>query len=112
MDDNAFLALLSLRLIPGLPFGLVNIAAAAVRIRFATYAAATVLGILPSTLIYVWIGHELTSVLARNGAPRLSKIIQPQVFLPLLALFLLAATPLAWKAWKARRDLADSDGGA
>lgn len=113
VDDNPFLALLSLRLIPGLPFGLVNIAAAAVKINFPVYAAATVAGILPSTLIYVWIGHELTSVLNKSGVPKLSKIIQPQVFLPLLALFLLAATPLAWKAWRARkRPLAGSDGPA
>ena len=100
---NAFLSLLSLRLIPGMPFGLVNVAAAAVRIPFATYVTATVAGILPSTLIYVWIGHELTSVLNRNGAPQLSKVIQPQVYLPLLALFLFAAAPLAWKAWCSRQ---------
>ena len=110
VDDNAFLSLLSLRLIPGLPFGLVNIAAAAVRIDFPTYVAATVLGIFPSTLIYVWIGHDLTSVLSRNGVPKLSKIIQPEVFLPLIGLFLLAAAPLALKAWRARRRrLAGSD---
>ncbi len=100
---NAFLALLSLRLIPGMPFALVNVAAAAVRIPFLTYVGATVAGIAPSTLVYVWIGHELTSVLSRNGSLKLSKVIQPQVFLPLVALFLLAATPLAWKAWKARK---------
>ncbi|CAN5281813.1 TVP38/TMEM64 family protein [soil metagenome] len=100
---NAFLSLLSLRLIPGVPFGLVNVAAAAVRIPVVTYVGATVAGIFPSTLIYVWIGHELTSVLNRNGAPKMSKVIQPEVFIPLLGLFLLAATPLAWKAWRARK---------
>ena len=117
VDHNAFLTLLSLRLIPGLPFGLVNLAAAAVRIRFVTYMGATVLGILPSTLIYVSIGHALVSALGRDGAPKLSTIIKPEVFLPLIGLFLLAAAPLAWKAWRARREgpsrrLAGTDGAA
>ena len=101
---NAFLSLLSVRLIPGVPFGLVNVAAAAVRIPFLTYVVATFAGIFPSTLIYVWIGSDLTRVLNRDGAPKLSQIIQPQVFVPLAALFLLAAAPLAWKAWRSRRN--------
>ncbi len=105
--DNAFLSLISLRLIPGLPFGLVNVAAAAVRIPFPTYVAATVLGIAPSTLIYVSIGHALTSALNRSGAPKLSKLIQPEVYLPIAGLFLLSATPLALKAWRARRGRGD-----
>lgn len=120
VDHNAFLTLLSLRLIPGLPFGLVNLAAAAVRIPFVIYLGATVLGILPSTLIYVSIGHALVRALGRNGAPKLSTIITPEVFLPLIGLFLLAAAPLAWKAWRARRpvpaastdSLAGTDGAA
>lgn len=118
VDRNAFLTLLTLRLIPGLPFGLVNLAAAAVRIPFITYMGATVLGIFPSTLIYASIGHALVSALGRNGAPKLSSIITPQVFLPLIGLFLLAAAPLAWKAWSARQParrtdrLAGTDGAA
>ena len=117
VDRNAFLTLLSLRLIPGLPFGLVNLAAAAVRIPFFTYMAATVLGIFPSTLIYVSIGHALVSAIGRNGAPKLSSIIKPEVVLPLIGLFLLASAPLVWKAWRARRDgdaprIAGTDGSA
>jgi uncharacterized membrane protein YdjX (TVP38/TMEM64 family) len=113
VDDNAFLTLLTLRLIPGLPFSLVNVAAAAVRIRFPTYVAATAVGILPSTLIYVSIGHALTSALNRSGVPKLSKVVQPEMMLPLAGLLVLSATPLAWKAWRARQGrLAGSDGAA
>ena len=104
VDHNPFLALLSLRLIPGLPFGLVNLAAAAVRIPFPTYLAATVAGIFPSTLIYVSIGHALVSALGRNGAPKLPSVITPPVYLPLIGLGLISAAPLAWKAWRARRE--------
>ena len=47
---NAFVYLLILRLIPAVPFWLCNIASGFVSIPLRTYVAATILGIIPSTV--------------------------------------------------------------
>lgn len=56
---NGFWFLILARLIPILPFSLVNVAAAIVPVRVWAYIASTVLGIIPSTLIYAGLGNGL-----------------------------------------------------
>lgn len=101
--ENAFSALLTARLIPALPFWLVNVAAGLVKMPLRTYTAATVLGILPSTAIYAGIGAGLNRVFEEGGKPRLGMIFEPQVLLPLLALAALSAIPVLWKLWRGRK---------
>lgn len=60
-EKNAFAYLLALRLAPILPFFLVNIAPALFAVRLRTYAAATLLGILPGVVAYSWLGEGLDS---------------------------------------------------
>lgn len=62
-ERDAFAYLLVLRLTPVLPFFLVNVAPGFFRVRFATFLAATLLGILPGTFTQAWLGHGLDSVL-------------------------------------------------
>jgi uncharacterized membrane protein YdjX (TVP38/TMEM64 family) len=100
---NAFSYLLVLRLLPAVPFWLCNIAAGFVPIPFRTYVAATVLGIIPSTVIYSSIGAGLGHVFAEGGKPDLNMMAEPQVFLPLIGLALLCVLPIAYHAWKLRR---------
>lgn len=95
--------LLALRLMPAVPFTLVNLLAGVVRMRLVPYVLATVVGIAPSTLIYAWTGHGLHSVFRKSGVPDLRALVQPQVYGPLVALGLLGATPLLWRLWSARR---------
>ena len=104
--ENAFTALLTMRLIPALPFWLVNIAAGLVKMSLSTYAAATVLGIIPSTVIYAGIGAGLSRVFASGGKPDLHMIFEPQVLLPLIGLAGLSFAPLLWKTWRKRRPAA------
>lgn len=94
--------LLALRLMPAVPFTLVNLLAGVVRMRVGPYVFATVVGIAPSTLIYVWTGHGLHSVFKRSGAIDFRALIQPQVYAPLAALAVLGSIPLAWRLWNAR----------
>ena len=100
---HAVATLLALRLMPAVPFTLVNLLAGVVRMKLGPYVVATVIGIAPSTLIYVWTGHGLHSVFRRSGAVDLRALIQPQVYGPLAALAVLGSLPLAWKLWTARR---------
>lgn len=100
---NAFTYLLVLRLIPAVPFWLCNLASGFVQIPVTTYIAATVLGIIPSTVIYSSIGSGLGHVFDRGETPDLGLVMEPQVLLPMLGLAVLSMLPLAVHAWKARR---------
>lgn len=53
-EAHGFLWLLRLRLIPVIPFNLLNIAAGMSAMPWRTFAAATAIGILPGTLVYTW----------------------------------------------------------
>ena len=59
LDRSGLLAVASLRLIPALPFSVVNYAAGLSGVRFAPYAAGTLLGILPGTVAVVVLGDAV-----------------------------------------------------
>jgi uncharacterized membrane protein YdjX (TVP38/TMEM64 family) len=101
--ENAFSYLLVLRLIPAMPFWLVNIAAGFVRIPLRTYVVATVAGIIPSTAIYSSIGAGLGHVFDRGETPDLRLLFDPQVFLPLCGLAVLSFAPVAIHGWRLHR---------
>ena len=102
-QHDAFAYLLTLRLIPAMPFWLVNIAAGCVRIRLSIYWSATVIGIAPSTVIYAGVGAGLGKVFDHGGKAGVHLLLQPQVLWPLIGLVVLAIAPLVWSARRARR---------
>ena len=56
-----FWGLLAVRLTPGLSFDLVSYACGVARVPFATFLAATMLGMLPRTAALIFFGHTLWS---------------------------------------------------
>ena len=108
--DNAFNYLLFLRLAPIFPFWLVNIAPAFTSIPLRSYAAATVLGIFPGTLVYVLVGHGLGTVIDAGEEPEFGLLISPEILAPLIGLAILALVPVAIRRW--RRAGASAPGGA
>ncbi len=60
LDRSGLLAVLSLRLIPMVPFAALNYAAGLSGVRFWPYVAGTVLGILPGTVAVVVLGDAAT----------------------------------------------------
>jgi uncharacterized membrane protein YdjX (TVP38/TMEM64 family) len=100
---NAFLCILTLRLIPAMPIWLVNIAAGFVHMPVSTYLTATVIGIVPSTVIYASIGSTFGRVFEQGRSPSLHMLLEPQVVAPLCGLLLLSLAPLAIQAWRAKR---------
>jgi uncharacterized membrane protein YdjX (TVP38/TMEM64 family) len=56
LDRSGLLAMVSLRLIPAVPFSVMNYASALAGVRFAPYLLGTVLGVLPGTIAVVVIG--------------------------------------------------------
>ncbi|NOG72401.1 TVP38/TMEM64 family protein [Roseicella sp. DB1501] len=97
---DGFWVLLSLRLLPVLPFWLVNLAPALAGMPLAPYAGATLLGIIPATAVFAGIGAGLGQVLEAGGRPDLSVILSPGILLPLLG---LAALSLLGAWWRRRR---------
>ncbi len=87
-----------MRLIPAFPFALVNLAPAFLGVPLRTYVLATLIGIIPGTAVYSWIGAGLGEVFARGETPDLSLIFDPVVLGPILGLCALAALPIVLRA--------------
>ena len=88
IGQNGFKAVLLIRLIPNLPFDMQNYGLGFSRVRFAPYALATVLGMLPGAFAYVYFGYSLTD--------------PGQVWKLVLAVLLVAGLMLAQRMWKKR----------
>jgi uncharacterized membrane protein YdjX (TVP38/TMEM64 family) len=90
---DGFLYLLALRLLPVVPFWLVNLAAAVVGIRLRVFVPATLVGIAPATFVFSSIGAGAGGLLANGRMPDLSALLSPQILLPLLGLAALSLLP-------------------
>lgn len=97
---DAFSYILTLRLIPVMPFWLVNLAAGFVDIPLRTFLAATVLGILPGSLVYSGLGSGLGEVFASGQEPNLRVIFEPHLLLPLVGLGLLSLLPVVLRRFR------------
>lgn len=100
LERDGFPALLALRLIPAVPFWLVNLAPALVGMKLGSFAAATFIGIMPATFVFASVGAGLGHVLKAGGQPDLSLIWSPPILLPLLGLAALSLLPVAWRHWR------------
>jgi len=57
--EFGFLGLLALRLVPLVPFNVLNVGSGLTRLRWREYLVATMLGILPGTLVYTFFADAL-----------------------------------------------------
>jgi uncharacterized membrane protein YdjX (TVP38/TMEM64 family) len=117
--EDAFSYLLFLRLVPAFPFFLVNLVPAFAGVRLSTFIAATALGIIPATFVFVFAGTGLDSVItvqknsyqaclaAGRSDCSLSfdamDVLTPQLLGALIALGLLSLLPIIVKRLRARR---------
>jgi uncharacterized membrane protein YdjX (TVP38/TMEM64 family) len=86
---GAFGYILTLRLIPIMPFWFVNVAAGLAHAPTGAYTLATLIGILPATFIYSGIGAGIGELVARGETPDLQAVLSPAILLPLVALAVL-----------------------
>lgn len=98
-QKDAWSYLMVLRLVPIFPFWVVNIVPALLGVRLRTFAVTTFFGIVPGSLVYVWVGSGLNYIFQRQEKPNLHIIFAPQILLPLLALALLSLVPLIYKRY-------------
>ena len=86
---NGFKAVLLIRLIPNLPFDVQNYGLGFSRVSFPPYALASVLGMIPGCVAFVYLGYSLTD-------PK-------QIWKLLLAILVIVGLMVAQRAWKARQ---------
>ncbi len=83
-----FQSLLLLRLIPVLPFYLMNVIAATSGVRLKTFTVTLVLGLIPSTLAFVSIGQQVGIQIASRSLSLANLMSDPMITIPLLILIL------------------------
>jgi len=98
--EDAFNYLLCLRLVPIVPFWLVNLIAGIAGIRLRSYVAATFLGMIPGAIVYASVGNGLDQVMEH---PDRYMIFRPNILLPIVGLAVLALLPVVYKRWRAGR---------
>jgi uncharacterized membrane protein YdjX (TVP38/TMEM64 family) len=62
IGQNSFQTVLMVRLIPNFPFDVQNYGLGFTQVRFAPYAIATFLGMIPGSFTYVYLGYSLTDL--------------------------------------------------
>ena len=96
-QKNALSYLLFLRLVPLIPFPVVNVVPGILNIKKSTFFIGTFFGMMPGVCVYVMLGHGLGDAFTQGQAPDLSLALSPTIFFPLLALGLLSLLPLLYK---------------
>ena len=115
---QSFLYLLSLRLIPVVPFWLTNLAAAFFGMRLRPFVLATQLGMLPASFAFALAGSGLDEVIAKHERQRAEclalgrsdcaidfnakSLLTPELMTALALLGILALVPIALKQWRRR----------
>jgi uncharacterized membrane protein YdjX (TVP38/TMEM64 family) len=101
--ENEAAFMLTLRLVPAVPFFVANLAPAFLGVRPVTYVWTTFVGILPATVVFASVGAGLGAVIDRGERPDLGALSEPAVLGPLLGLAALAALPAVVRALRRRR---------
>lgn len=99
---NAFNYLLTLRLIPAIPFVLINLVSGLTHVKLGTYVWASSLGMLPASFVFAYAGQQLGMV---HSA---AEILSPQVITAFVLLGLLALTPVVHERVRAAKARAAS----
>lgn len=94
---DGFWYLLSLRLLPVVPFWLANLAPALAGMPLGSFALATAIGIIPGSVVFAGIGAGLGEVFDRGGRPDLGLILTPPILLPLVGLAALSLVGAWWR---------------
>lgn len=103
-QEHALSYLLFLRLVPLVPFWLLNLAAAFLSVRLNVFAIGTFVGIIPGTAVFASVGSGLGELLDQGQRPDFSIIANPEIFLPILGLALLSLVPVLIRRLKLRRN--------
>ena len=88
-EQNDLLYLISLRLIPLIPFWAVNVIPAFFNMKIHSYILGTFIGIIPGTFVYVWLSISVNTILNSEDKFDISIYTDPSIIGSLTALGLL-----------------------
>jgi uncharacterized membrane protein YdjX (TVP38/TMEM64 family) len=91
---NSFSYLLALRLLPLIPFWLVNLVPGLLNVRLRTFVLATMIGIIPGTAMFASLGGGAAAILDRGERPDTLMLFEPEIFIPLAGVALLVLLPV------------------
>jgi len=97
---NGLNYLLVLRLIPIVPFWLINLVAGAAGLRLWVFVLGTFFGMIPVSFIYASLGNGLGTLAEEGRPPDLAILFRPSVILPILGLAVLALLPVIYRRWR------------
>ncbi|MCP4354768.1 MAG: hypothetical protein GY793_03890 [Proteobacteria bacterium] len=80
-----------MRLVPLFPFVLINIVSATIGVRFRNYFWATLIGIMPVTAIYTYLGHQA------GQAEEIKDVFSVKVLVALLLLGVSSIIPVFFR---------------
>lgn len=87
------LNLIGLRFIAVIPFWVLNIVAAIINVSSKTFLLSTLIGIIPSSLIYVIIGDGVREAFTKKVELSPEIMVNPKIWLPLVCMALLLLVP-------------------
>ena len=91
---NQISIMLTLRLVPVVPFFLANILPAIVGVRLFNFIWTTIIGIIPGGIVFTWIGVGVGEVFDRNEYPNFELLFSPVILSPILGLTALLLLPM------------------
>ena len=91
---NQISIMLTLRLVPVVPFFLANILPAIVGVRLFNFIWTTIIGIIPGGIVFTWIGVGVGEVFDRNEYPNFELLFSPVILSPILGLAALLLLPM------------------
>jgi len=97
--QDAFKYLLILRLIPFVPFFVVNLVPAFLGVKGRDFVLATFIGIIPGVYAFALLGASVDNM-AENKSIEIKKALNPQVVICLFGLALLSSIPVIYKKIK------------
>ena len=97
LELHGHLYLITARLIPILPFFLVNYLCGLTRLRLRTFTWATAAGIFPACLVYTFAGSQIGGISSPND------LVSPRLLFSLILLAFLSLLPMISKKLRARR---------
>jgi len=100
---NEFSYMLFLRFLPIFPFFIINIAAGVLGVRLRTFFFGTLLGIIPGSFTYAWVGSGLGYALSKGKEINMGIIFEPKVLFPIIVLAALSVIPVVYKKIKSKK---------
>lgn len=94
IDERGWLFLLMLRCLPLIPFAMVNILAGLTKIKFSTFVWTTMVGVIPTGIIFTYAGRQLGTI------HRFNDIFTPGILAALLLLMVVVCLPALINRYK------------